>query len=42
MSHPLVARMWRRNHLPLTAMIRHSYHELLQICVAEVKSLCEV
>ena len=34
--------MWRRNHLPLTARIRHSYHELLQICVAEVKCLCEV
>jgi hypothetical protein len=34
--------MWRRNHLPPTARIRHSYHELLQICIAEVKSLCEV
>jgi hypothetical protein len=34
--------MWRRNHLPLTARIRHSYHELSQICVAKVKSLCEI
>jgi hypothetical protein len=34
--------MWRRNHLPLTARIHHSYHELLQICIVEVKSLCEV
>jgi hypothetical protein len=42
LSHPLVAGMWRHNHLPLTARIRHSYHELLQICVAKVKSLCEV
>jgi hypothetical protein len=29
--------MWRRNHLPLTAKIYHSDHELLQICIAEVK-----
>jgi hypothetical protein len=28
--------------LTLTARIRHSYQELLQICVAEVKRLCEV
>jgi hypothetical protein len=42
MSHRLVVRMWRRNHLPLTARIRHSYHELLQIYIAEVKSLCGV
>jgi hypothetical protein len=42
LSHPLIAGMWRRNHLPLTARIHHSYHELLQICVAEFKGLCEV
>jgi hypothetical protein len=34
--------MWRHNHLPLTARIRHSHQELLQICLAEVKCLCGV
>jgi hypothetical protein len=40
--HPLVARRWRRNHLLVTARIRHSYHESLQICVAKVESLVKV
>jgi hypothetical protein len=42
LSHPLVAGRWQHNHLPLTATIHHSYHEPLQICVTEIKSLCEV
>jgi hypothetical protein len=39
--HPLVAWMWRRNHLPIAARIRHLCHEPLLIYVEKVENLCE-